>query len=251
MAAGPFTVPCFDLPNLVCINNESKSFNAVTPKFGIVYHWTDEIMTYATVSRGFKSGGFGASDLLPAFNPEKIWAYEAGIKMLDAEGRWSLNLSGFHYDYKDLQINQVIDGFTSTSNAASSTVDGFELEGKILLFEGLTVTDAFAYLDAQYKEFNISDPAFPALGIQDLSGNQLQHAPNFTNNLLLRYDTPVLGDKYSVCFLSGIGGTGRITLNLIRQQQSKAQCQLLMLQFVWPLTKVRAGMSKAGEEPDR
>lgn len=195
LPAGPFTVPCFDLPGLVCINNQSKSFDAVTPKFGIDYHWTDEIMTYATVSRGFKSGGFGASDLLPAFNPEKIWAYEAGIKMLDAEGRWSLNLSGFYYDYKDLQINQVIDGFTSTSNAASSTVGGFELEGKILLFEGLTVTDAFAYLDAQYKEFNIADPAFPALGIQDLSGNQLQHAPNFSNNLLLRYDTPVLGDK--------------------------------------------------------
>ena len=37
----------------------------------------------------------------------------------------------------------------------------------------------------------IDDPAFPELGIQDLNGNTLQFAPDFSNNLTLNYEFPV------------------------------------------------------------
>ena len=186
-----FFGPCLDLPNLMCEHKESESFDEFMPKFSIDYQWTDELMTYATIGKGFKSGGFSVGDLKPAFDPEKIWAYEAGLKFRSSDDRWSADMSGFYYDYSDLQITQIIDGFLSTVNAATSEVHGIEVEVSAMLIPGLIVTNAFSYLDARYEEFMIDDPAFPELGIQDLNGNTLQFAPDFSNNLTLNYEFPV------------------------------------------------------------
>ena len=186
-----FFGPCLDLPNLMCEHINSEKFDALTPKFSVDYQWTDELMSDATISRGFKSGGFSVGDLEPAFEPETIWAYEAGVKYRSDDGRWSVDLAGFYYDYKDLQITQIIDGFLSTVNAATSKVHGIEAQGSAQIIEGLTITNAFSYLHARYDEFMIDDPAFPALGVQDLSGNALQFAPDFSNNLSLDYEIPV------------------------------------------------------------
>ena len=175
----------------MCEHINSEKFDALTPKFSVDYQWTDELMSDATISRGFKSGGFSVGDLEPAFEPETIWAYEAGVKYRSDDGRWSVDLAGFYYDYKDLQITQIIDGFLSTVNAATSKVHGIEAQGSAQIIEGLTITNAFSYLHARYDEFMIDDPAFPALGVQDLSGNALQFAPDFSNNLSLDYEIPV------------------------------------------------------------
>jgi len=190
-----FFGPCLEQADLLCVNEDSERFDALTPKFVVDFDLTDELMAYASVSRGFKSGGYSVGDLQPAFSPELIWAYEAGLKFNDDRGRVSANLSGFHYKYSDLQIVQVIDGFTSTKNAASSTVNGFEVEMVLRPLEGLTFTNAFAFLDAQFDDFMIADPAFPGLGIQDLSGNYLPNSPKFTNNFVANFQTPILTDK--------------------------------------------------------
>ncbi|MAW82821.1 MAG: hypothetical protein CMI63_21550 [Parvularcula sp.] len=190
-----FFGPCLEQPDFLCINENSERFDSLTPKFVVDYDLTDELMIYASAGRGFKSGGFSVGDLQPAFTPELIWAYEGGVKFNDDSGRLLVNLSGFHYKYTDLQIVQVIDGFTSTKNAASSTVNGFEAEIVAQPFDGLSLTNAFAFLDAQFDEFMIADPAFPALGIQDLSGNYLPNSPKFTNNISVNFETPVFTDK--------------------------------------------------------
>src|SRR5690606_32825243 len=165
--------PCLDLPGTVCINRDKESWNAFTPKFVVDYDLTDDAMIYFSASRGFKSGGYSLGDLKPAFDPEYVWAYEGGLKLSALEGRVSGTLAVFHYDYSDLQVQKVINGFLETNNAASSTVDGVELEANVRPLDALLLTGAFAYLDARFDEYSTDDPAFPNLGVQDLSGNRL------------------------------------------------------------------------------
>jgi len=192
---GAFLEPCASLPGFVCAQKADANFDAFTPRFGVDFQITDNLFLYSSVSRGFRSGGFSVSDLKPAFEPETVWAYESGIRWKAFDNRVRISASAFHYDYSNLQIQQVIDGYVSTINAATSKVDGAEVELLLTPLEGLTISNAFAYLDARFTEFTITDPTFPELGAQDLSGNTLPFSPEFSNNLTLSYDVPV-GDFF-------------------------------------------------------
>ncbi|RIA44689.1 iron complex outermembrane receptor protein, partial [Hephaestia caeni] len=112
----------------------SKSWDAFTPRGGIEWQVTDLIMAYASVSRGYKSGGYqgiaptGASAAVP-YNPEFAWSYEIGVKSRFADNRIQLNVSAFQTDHKDLQVAQL----TATNgivvgNAAESKLKGIEAE---------------------------------------------------------------------------------------------------------------------------
>jgi len=62
----------------------SKTWDAVTPRYGLEFQITDDILAYASVARGFRSGGFNgraanATRLIP-FDPEYVSTYELGMK---------------------------------------------------------------------------------------------------------------------------------------------------------------------------
>src|SRR5690606_19064935 len=101
-----------------------------TPKFGAEFRATEDLMIYATVSRGFKSGGFNITAAVPGgYDPEKLWAYEVGLNARHLDGRLSSRLSAFYYDYKDLQVQAfIVPGVASITNAASANVSGVEAE---------------------------------------------------------------------------------------------------------------------------
>lgn len=185
---GTFLDPCATLPGFVCAQKGSAKFNSLTPKFGLDFQVTPDLMLYASASKGFRSGGFSVGDLKPPFEPETLWAYEAGIKGKAGNGILSGSLSAFHYDYSNLQITQIVNGYSSTVNAATSKVDGLELETTLRPIDGLSISNAFSYLRSRFKHFDIADPAFPELGVQDLSGNRLPFAPKFTNSLSISYE---------------------------------------------------------------
>jgi hypothetical protein len=82
-------------------------------KAGVEFQADDNVLLYANVSRGVKSGGFTvynspAADQINAFKPETLWAYEAGFKGELAAQHRSLNGSVFYYDYRDQQVLGVV-----------------------------------------------------------------------------------------------------------------------------------------------
>ncbi|MBB4860299.1 iron complex outermembrane receptor protein [Novosphingobium chloroacetimidivorans] len=79
------------------------SFNSVTWKGGIEYDAGPQSMAFATVSTGFKSGGFFAAAPPNTYRPEKLTAYEAGIKNRFLDNRLQVNLEAFYWNYKDHQ----------------------------------------------------------------------------------------------------------------------------------------------------
>lgn len=180
---------------------DSATFNDVSPRVVIDYKATDDVLLYASYSQGFKSGGFNSFGLSPAFDPEDINAFELGIKSEFFDGSVRANLSGFYYDYSDLQVRVGVPiGGVDIQNAASADVLGAEAEFTAVPIDGLTLNANFAYLDATFGEGTLPaiSPAalFPigapvALTPQSIDGNRLSRAPEWQIYLAANYEFEV------------------------------------------------------------
>jgi iron complex outermembrane receptor protein len=185
---------CASLPGGLCHLEATTSSSKLTPRFEAHYQWTDQLMTYASVAEGFESGGFKISALTPAFLPATVWSYEAGLKYANPAQRWSVNLAGFHEEYTNIQVAEIIHNITSIVNAAGAKANGVEFTGTVEPIDGLIISDAFAYLDAYYTNFTEQNPNAPFQGppgIINNAGHQLQYAIPYTNNLRVSYKIPV------------------------------------------------------------
>lgn len=174
----------------------SESWDAFTPRAGIEYQWTEEMLTYFSASRGFKSGGFNGRALsvfeIDAFDPEYVWSYEIGLKSEWFDRRLIANLAVFHNDYDDIQLTSVRDvgGFivVVTENAGTAEMEGFELEFAAQPTEGFLLRGGVGYLDAKYTELNP--------GATVTLDSKLVKTPKWTCNLVAEYEWP-LGDSGS------------------------------------------------------
>jgi len=123
------------------------------------YRLDEDIMLFATVSTGYKSGGFNARRLPPgnpvAFENEDSITYEAGIKSTWMKRRLLLNATLFHTTVKELQESTLAPSGTSiiVGNAGEREALGFESEVIWRPVEPLTISGSLAYLDAQYTDY--------------------------------------------------------------------------------------------------
>ena len=175
--------------------NASKTFSDTSPRFSISYRLNDDVSTYASISRGFKSGGFdGRSNSgfeAQPFAAETMTAYEAGLKGYFAGGSVFLSAAAFLNDYQDLQVSSFTEQngvFAALfTNAAAAQIAGFELEGKWRASEALTLSGSLGYLDARYDKFigengqDVSDQLTPA------------NAPDWTGRINAEYRTFLTG----------------------------------------------------------
>lgn len=139
------------------------TFEATTPKFGIEWTPSDNLLLYASAQRGFKSGGYniGSSQRTP-FEPEEIWAYEGGVKAGLLDNRLRLNAAGFFYDYTNLQAQDSIANQPIIRNVGKAEVTGLEIEFAALLSDIFQIDGSVTYLDAVFTEGELSEPLRPA-----------------------------------------------------------------------------------------
>jgi iron complex outermembrane receptor protein len=176
--AGLVTVPETTVKN---------KWNALTPKGGIEYRWTSDIMTYASVSRGFKSGGFNGRALsifeINTFNPEYSLTYEIGAKTEWLDHRLRLNMAAFHNNYTDMQLTSVraVQGVivVVTENAGKSRVNGFEIEMTARPAPQLDISAGVGYTDAKYT--------FLEPGATISLNNSFPKTPKWTGNAAIQY----------------------------------------------------------------
>lgn len=155
-----------------------ESWDAWTPRLGIQHDINDDVMVYASATRGFKSGGFQLGDGKP-FLPEYLWSYEAGLKALLLDQRLRANVGVFYYDYTDLQVVEYINGVATTTNAGKATLQGGELEMTALVTDNFDLIGTVAYLDAEYDRYFDQ-------GV-DLAGRTLPNAPKWNLTLASEY----------------------------------------------------------------
>jgi iron complex outermembrane receptor protein len=181
-------------PAAVTTYDDSASWSALTPKFGLEYKLPNG-MAYVSATRGFKAGGFNASNpgqTFP-FDPEYIWNYEAGFKADWFDHRLRTNLAVFHAEYSDLQVVQFVNTASVIKNAATARIDGLELEAIARPLAGLELTGALSLLDTAYKKsnpsFQLFDPVFKVP--VDMTGRRLPFSPKAALNLGLQYTRTV------------------------------------------------------------
>jgi outer membrane receptor protein involved in Fe transport len=183
----------------------------ITPQFAL----TDDINLFATVSHGFKSGGFnigwGTTPITAPdgsspreFDDEDIMHYEAGVKSTLLDGAMQLAFSAFYTEYEQYQDAAFISQQFSVGNAETAELKGAEAEGKVLFGEHVSADFGISYADFSYDEYS-SGLCYPgrvpdnaATGTCDLSGEHPVNAPEWTTHLGLMYETDVSwGDVYA------------------------------------------------------
>ncbi len=177
---------------LVPESSLSDSWDAFSGRLIGRYEFLDDEMVYASVSRGFKSGGFNLGAIfdpneLTTVEPEYLTSYEIGLKSTTLGGRLRANLAAFYYDYSDLQVFTFTQGSSAANpivialeNAANAEVSGIEAEFIAAPTLQTNITLGLGYLKAEYKDY-ISDIA------GDLSGNRLPGAPEWNINFAAQH----------------------------------------------------------------
>lgn len=176
---------------------DKKTWSSVTPKLVIDYSPDRNHMLYASVTKGFKSGGYNTVAIQPAFAPETAINYEAGIKSRLLDDRLFLNLTTFYTKYNDMQVSLVMSRagglYSEIKNAAKAVSKGIEASIAVKPTSRFELSGGLQLLNARFAEFVTIDPQNPALGASDRKGNQLSRAPDTTINLAAQYTWPAAG----------------------------------------------------------
>jgi iron complex outermembrane receptor protein len=152
--AGP-PIPSFTGGGL----NRSITSNLPSGKIELDYTPVNKTLIYWSISRGVKSGGFTAHNTTTApaadaFEPEKLTAYEVGVKS-DVTRALRINGAVFYYRYKDQQILGKVFDATSQSyigrfGNADSRISGGEVELEWQPLGGLYVTQYTGFTEGYY-----------------------------------------------------------------------------------------------------
>jgi iron complex outermembrane recepter protein len=180
---------------------QSQSFRRVTWRAAIDQQLSDSVLAYVSNNRGIKSGGFNLLDpTAPGYRPEVLDAYELGLKSELLEHTLRLNVAGFYYNYKDVQVQAIQNGSVVTYNAAAARLYGIDADVDWIPAENWKLSGGVGYVDAIYTNFTnaIFYPASPLDGAQtvgDATGHELVNAPRLTGNLTVAYNfTTGVGD---------------------------------------------------------
>jgi len=157
LAGSPNTPAARILPYVTVDRDDSD----VSPTANLAWHITPGAMIYASVSQGYKSGGFVQRvfpplPATPEFGPETAWTYEIGAKTSWLDRRLTVDGALFYTDYKNLQV-QVFQGVAPvTENAAAARIEGAELESHFNVGSGWFIEGSLGYLDPKYTKINPS-----------------------------------------------------------------------------------------------
>ena len=182
--------PAFKFDTCPCTTDRTLRYHEPTGKVGLDYR-IDNMMIYASASRGYKSGGvtgFYVTDpgATAPYNPEFISAYEAGVKSSWFDNHLRLNSGVFYYDYKDLQAFGVIANEFRIFNIAKSRVQGLEVEASWLPFEGFKWDLGLGLLDTKVLDSKIRTVG-PTGALVGIVGNRLGNAPNIELDSAMSY----------------------------------------------------------------
>ncbi|MEJ2411131.1 MAG: TonB-dependent receptor [Novosphingobium sp.] len=185
-----------------------------TWRLSLDYKFSPDILGYVSYNRGVKSGSFALGTdpaVNQGFQPERLDAYEAGLKTELFDRKLQFNTSAFYYDFKNIQFQRVVAGVVTTVNGPSAKLYGVEVELNGRVTPELTLRANGGYLHSRIGDFpnapntnrlpnGFNDTGIPFCDLTDPScvpynakGNRLPNAPKFSGNVGFEYRQPVNG----------------------------------------------------------
>jgi len=178
---------------VLLVGEGENDFTNTSPYLSLSHRWDEDMLTYASYSKGFKSGGFTGrttafiADQKPIpFNEEEAATFEVGFKSSLLDKRVRFNGAFFTTDYDDLQVTVQEGVAPITDNAGKARINGAEFELSAVVTEDLRFNAAVGLLDATYKE----KPS--------QLGDHLVNTPDSTANLGFEYYTAQLSNGYDL-----------------------------------------------------
>jgi iron complex outermembrane receptor protein len=215
--------------------SSSLRFTRFTPKTTLSYEIADDLLTYATFSTGFKSGGYDIPAIaapVARVKPETLNAYEGGFKYTRPAVR--LNAAAFYYQQKDLQVATLNPetGSTTVENAGRATIYGVEGDADWAVTRQFTVGGSAGWLHGTFDQYlgtsyvlSASLPACAAAGglgsagglpgaclgysaiSANLAGKRIPEAPSFTGNVHAAYEMPLNSNLGTLTFAANAAYT--------------------------------------------
>lgn len=178
------------------------------PKFGLDYSvptsgGIDSLLLFASVGRGFKSGGYNGiaitnlNDARSAYGPESNWTYEAGFKSDMLDNRLRVNANYFYNRISDLTLNaQVLNLVTGipdfpVQNAGNATIKGLELEATAVPVDGLTLYLNSAFLSGKFRSLKPGSAPLRATALFGVAKGKPPQLPDFAYTIGFDYRLPL------------------------------------------------------------
>jgi iron complex outermembrane receptor protein len=174
---------------------DQYSQGVLTPKLGVSYSPKSNILLYASIARGYASGGWSnqvvssLEDL--KFKPEFATSYEVGSKSQLFNNRFQLTACVFLEKFRDYQV-RVWRGYSSENssvylaNAARVSSKGIEMELSIIPWKNLSLSAAWAYQDVRYDEYRNAG----GIGIH-YDGNRVERSPETEYSFAVGYQRQI------------------------------------------------------------
>ncbi|QDW65949.1 TonB-dependent receptor [Luteimonas granuli] len=180
---------------------QSRTEKEWSGTFKVAYDWSDDVMTYASLARGYKAGGFnldrvqssnglssGVQGITPvddtSFPGEFVNSFELGLKTTWADGNMLFNAALFYQDYEDFQLNSFLGTSFVVRSIPEVVSQGFEVD---LMWQtpvrGLMLQGGLTYAQTEY-----GDDLLPDADLVLLPGNQMSFAPEWSGNAALSYE---------------------------------------------------------------
>jgi len=232
----PLQTACLDTRNFTSVDQDlnpatppisiplDQQVKIWTPRFALNLKPSDDVLLFASATRGFKSGGQSARAtqvrLLLPFDPEKVWSYEAGIKSEWLDRRLRFNVTAFQADTKDLQggsafiTTNAATGAQAlnfvTRNFAGFDNHGVEIEAQAVPLDGLTLSFSAGVQDAKYV-IDRSAPALDSRGVLSVAAQQAECQAALAGTASPRGDTRLAAARaQSSCGNGIVTTTGQI-----------------------------------------
>jgi iron complex outermembrane receptor protein len=207
----------------------SENAQGVTPKVSLSYQFDKSLLVYATAAKGFRPGGgtgpvpttgppgvdceaqlqqeYGAKGFINgpiSFNSDSVWSYELGEKWRSADGRFSVNASGYFESWTGVQqVNSLSTcGYVYTANVGDAHVKGGEVEARAIVVRDLEVSGSVTFSQATLSSATLLDSGFnPGTAIQQVprwSGSaQAAYHHDLTDDLavIARAETNYVGSR--------------------------------------------------------
>ena len=179
------------------------SDNEISPKVSLKYQHNKNNMYYATISKGYRSGGIHASApdaYSKEYETETLWNYEIGAKNSFFDNKLTVNSSIFYMQIDDMQVRAYpISGSWKSyvDNAAKATSKGFELGVNATATDTIELFASYGYTDSTFDDFSDSRANY--------SGNKNTFSPSYNYNIGTQYR----GDQgyFARLDISGYGRT--------------------------------------------
>lgn len=173
-------------------NTKNDNFSG---KAALQFDLTDDIMAYASYTRGYKGPAYNvffnmASIHTNVIEPETVNAYEGGLKNSFLDGALIVNLAGFYAKYNNYQANSpdIVNLVRTTRliNAGTISTKGFEMDFLARPSRNFSINGGLAYTKARVLNFLLP----PGANAADLvpSGTPLANAPDWKMSLGAQYD---------------------------------------------------------------